>query len=263
MMNAWYRKVIVITGASSGIGETTALLAAQHGATPILLARSKDALASLANRIQPLQPDVSYYVCDVTDENQIQDVVARIIERYKNVDIWVNNAGYGVFDDVLHAQMADIVGMMDVNYLGVVRCTRAILPHMKARGQGNIINVASLAGKLATPNSSAYSASKFAVIGYTHSVRAEVKPFGVHVSAVNPGPVRTPFFERADTSGNYRRNVEKFMIDPETVAKGILLAATTGQAEVTLPRYMRVGVVLHHVFPRLFERLLGPFLNRK
>ncbi|BAU29274.1 hypothetical protein DFP93_13237 [Aneurinibacillus soli] len=262
-MNAWHDKIIVITGASSGIGQTTALLTAQLGAIPILLARSEDALATLTDRIQPLQPDVSYYVCDVTDENQIEDVVNRITERYGKIDIWVNNAGYGVFGSVLDAQMEDIIGMMDVNYLGVVRCTRAILPHMKKRQQGHIINVASIAGKLATPNSSAYSASKFAVIGYTHSVRAEVKPFGVYVSAVNPGPVRTPFFDRADTSGSYRQSVEKFMIDPETVARGILKAAATGQAEVTLPRYMRAGVVLHHVFPRLFERLIGPFLNRK
>lgn len=262
-MNTWHGKIIVITGASSGIGQTTALLAAQHGAIPVLLARSEHALEALVDRIRPLQPDTSYYVCDVTDENQIQTVTAQIIQHYQRIDIWVNNAGYGIFASALEADMEDISGMMDVNYFGVVRCTKTVLPHMLERGNGHIINVASVAGKLATQNSSAYSASKFAVIGYTHSVRTEAIPYGVYVSAVNPGPVRTSFFDRADASGNYRRSIEKFMIDPDVVAKGILQAAATGQAEVTLPRYMRAGIVFHHVFPRLFEKLVSPFLNRK
>lgn len=256
-------KIIAITGASSGIGRSCALLAARLGATPILLARSEDSLRTIVEDIKHETPNTGFSSLDVTNMEQIVDVVESIHARYGRIDIWVNNAGYGVFSSFTDTTLEDIQGMMDVNYLGTVRCTRAILPYMLERKRGHIINVASVAGKLATPKSSGYAASKFAVIGFTQSLRQELKGSGVSVSAVNPGPVRTPFFNRADPTGSYRRSVEKFMVTPESVAQAILHTVHTRQGDVTIPRYMRAGAVLSHLFPRFFEQVIAPRLNKK
>jgi short-subunit dehydrogenase len=256
-------KIIAITGASSGIGRTTALLAASQGAFPILLARSTEALDTLCQEIEQQGGKACCYPFDVTDETQIETVVNDIIKRFGHIDVWVNNAGYGIFSPFVEAKIEDIAGMMDVNYMGVVRCTKAVLPYMLRRKAGHIVTVASVAGKLATPKSSGYAASKFAVIGFLNSVRQEVKGTGVSISTVNPGPVRTPFFDRADQGGTYRQSVEKFMVSPETVARTILRTIHTQEADVTIPRYMNIGVVLSHLFPRFFDRVIAPRLNKK
>ncbi|MED0676633.1 SDR family oxidoreductase [Aneurinibacillus thermoaerophilus] len=257
------KKVIVITGASSGIGKATAILAAESGMTPVLLARSVDTLRALADNLQHSAPDVGYYRLDVTKDRQIVDIVQKIICRYGKIDIWVNNAGFGIFAPFSEAKLEDIANMMDVNYLGTVRCTKAVLPHMLGQKSGHIINVASVAGKLATPKSSGYTASKFAVVGFTESLRQELKGSGVSISLVNPGPVQTPFFERADQNGEYRRSVEAFMLPPETVAKSVLRTIHNRKAEAIIPRYMRIGVILFHLFPRFFDRVIAPRLNKK
>ncbi|MBN6188303.1 SDR family oxidoreductase [Aneurinibacillus sp. BA2021] len=256
-------KIIVITGASSGIGQATARLAAKEGAIPVLLARSAEALHALAAELKKSAPETSFYPMDVTDNNQIVDTVSAILAKYGRIDIWINNAGYGIFSPFTEASFADIEGMMNVNYFGVVRCTKAVLPHMLAQGSGHIITVASVAGKLATPKSSGYAASKFAVTGFMQSLHEEVKGSGVFVSTVNPGPVQTPFFEQADPDGSYRRSVERFMVTPEAVARAILLLYQTKKAEATIPRYMNIGVILSHAFPAFFNRMIRPRLNKK
>ncbi|ERI10140.1 SDR family oxidoreductase [Aneurinibacillus aneurinilyticus] len=256
-------KIIAITGASSGIGKSCALLAAKLGATPILLARSEDSLRAIVEEIKHKTSNIGFHSLDVTNMEQIDDVVANIHAQYGRIDMWINNAGYGIFSSFTDTTLEDIQGMMNVNYLGTVRCTRAVLPYMLKQKSGHIVNVASVAGKLATPKSSGYSASKFAVIGFTQSLRQELKGSGVSVSSVNPGPVCTPFFDHADPAGDYRRSVEKFMVTPESVAQAILHTIHTRQGDITIPRYMQIGVVLSHLFPRFFERLIAPLLNKK
>lgn len=256
-------KIIVITGASSGIGRATAQLAARSGATPVLLARSMEALRTLAEELKSYAPKTSFYVVDITDEQQIIDTTTAIIAQYGRIDIWINNAGYGVFLPFSDTSPEDIEGMMNVNYFGVVRCIRAVLPHMLTQRNGQIVTVASVAGKLATPKSSGYAASKFAVIGFMQSLREELKGSGISVSTVNPGPVRTPFFQRADPSGHYQRSIERFMVTPESVAEALLRICRTREAEITIPRYMNFGVVLSHAFPRFFDWMIRPRLNKK
>ncbi|WP_052947795.1 SDR family NAD(P)-dependent oxidoreductase [Aneurinibacillus tyrosinisolvens] len=256
-------KIIAITGASSGIGHACAKLAVRMGATPILLARSTGALQELKDELTANAPATRHYELDVTNEEQVNTVVNDIIARYGQIDIWVNNAGYGIFSPFTESTLEDVQGMMDVNYMGTVRCMKAVLPHMLKRKSGHIINVASVAGKMATAKSSAYSASKFAVIGLTASVRQELKGTGITISAVNPGPVRTPFFDRADKAGTYRRNIESFMVTPEAVAQAILKTVETGKAETTIPRYMNAGIVLSHLLPGMFDRFISSRLNKK
>ncbi|WP_027415503.1 SDR family oxidoreductase [Aneurinibacillus terranovensis] len=262
-MNHIKGKIIAITGASSGIGRTFACLAADHGATPVLLARTAHALQELKEDLAPKSPQTGSYRLDVTDEQQVCSVVEEIIAAYGQIDIWINNAGYGIFSAFTEADLNDFTGMMDVNYMGTVRCIKAVLPHMLRRNTGHIVNVASVAGKLPTPKSSGYSATKFAVLGFTNSLRQELNGTGVNISSVNPGPVHTAFFERADTNGEYRRNIEKFMLTPEKVAQAMLDAIETNKAEITVPRYMKLGILVHQLFPSLFNRIIVPRINKK
>ncbi len=153
--------------------------------------------------------------------------------------------------------------MIDVNVLGLMACTGEILPYMREQGFGHIINIASQAGKFATPKSSAYSASKHAVLGYTNSLRMEAARYGVMVTAVNPGPIATDFFSIADETGNYVKSVEKFMLDPEKVAEKVIDSLFTNRREINLPRWMNAGSVFYQIFPYFVEKLGNKLLFKK
>jgi hypothetical protein len=153
--------------------------------------------------------------------------------------------------------------MMDTNYMGVVRCTKAVIPHMLKQGSGHIVNIASLAGKIGTAKSTSYTATKHAVLGFTNSLRMELSEQGIQVSAVNPGPIDTPFFSQADPSGSYVKNVSWFMMKPEYVVKRIIRLIERRRAELDLPKTASMGIKLYQLLPRTVDRLFGGLLNRK
>lgn len=253
-------KIIVITGASSGIGVLTARKLAERGAVPVLCARSPEKLQMVSGAIHGLH---GRYVMDVTDEKSVNDTVAGIMERYGRIDVLVNNAGFGRFKPFIDAPVSDFAEMMETNYMGVVRCTKAAVPHMMARGQGHIVNIASMAGKIGTPKSTGYTASKHAVLGLTNALRHELRGSGIFVSAVNPGPIDTPFFEQADPGGSYVMNVRRFMMTADKVAGHIVRIIERPRAELDLPWLASAGIKLYHLFPRLADRIAGPMLDRK
>lgn len=119
-----------------------------------------------------------------------------ILAAYGRIDILLNNAGYGKFAGFTEMEAQEFDDMMDVNYMGIVRCTKAVVPHMLQRGSGQIVNVASMAGKIGTARSVAYTATKHAVLGFTNALRQELRKSGITVSAVNPGPIATDFSRR-------------------------------------------------------------------
>ena len=137
------------------------------------------------------------------------------------------------------------------------------MPSFLARGGGHIVNVASIAGKIGTPKSTGYTASKHAVLGLSNALRLELAGTGVAVTAINPGPIDTPFFALADPDGTYVNNVRWFMLKPEKVASRIVKAIESRKAEVDLPLAAAAGVKLYQLFPRLADKLVGPLLNRK
>ena len=143
--------------------------------------------------------------------------------------------------------------MFDVNVLGLMACTSSVLPVMKRRKSGHIINIASQAGKMATPKSSLYSATKFAVLGYSNALRMELKNDDVFVTTVNPGPIATDFFATADESGNYIKSIEKIMLKPEVVARKIVDAMFTTKREINLPGWMNLASKVYYLFPRTVE----------
>jgi hypothetical protein len=254
-------KIVLITGASSGIGAETAKLLSRHGALTVLAARSEDKLKQVAAQ---LEGPHDVMVMDVTSDESVRAGVAAVREKHGPVDILINNAGYGRFERFVRTEMPDVQGMMDVNYFGVVRCCRAVLPDMLARGSGHIVNIASLAGKISTPKSSAYAATKRAVLGFTDALRLELRGTGIAVSAVNPGPVDTPFFTIADPDGSYLARMPRwFVLTPQEVAQGVLKVIRTRRAELDLPRIAGPAVKLAAVAPRLTDRIAGSLLNKK
>jgi uncharacterized protein len=259
-----HNKIIVITGASSGIGLTLALDVAKKGGIPVLLARSTDKLQKASEEIlKTTGIEASFYTVDVADNDAVVHTFAQILKKYQKVDVLINNAGYAIFDSFIDAKLDDIKGMFDVNVFGLIACTKAVLPAMIAENKGQIINIASQAGKLATPKSSVYSATKHAVLAITNSLRMELIDTNIFVSAVNPGPIKTPFFDRADVTGNYTKNVEKFMLEPAFVSEKILQLIKKPKRELNLPGWMGLGTTLYQLFPGLVEKLAGKKLNQK
>lgn len=257
-------KNVIITGASSGIGMSIATLCAERGANLVLLARRYDRLQEIQKDLQErFSANVHIYKLDVSDTDEVQSVFSKINNDLDRIDILVNNAGYGIFKEAHAASIVDVKGMFDVNVVGLIACTSMVLPLMRAQRHGHIINIASQAGKIATPKSSIYSATKHAVLGYTNSIRMELSDFQINVTAVNPGPIETNFFTIADEKGTYVQSVKKFMLKPDFVAQKVVDAMLTNTREINLPRWMNVGSVLFALFPRLFERVGKNVLSKK
>ncbi|MHC0036020.1 SDR family NAD(P)-dependent oxidoreductase [Pseudoneobacillus sp. C159] len=257
-------KNIVITGASGGIGAEIAKLCAKRGANLILLARSVEKLNQLKMNLEAKYSiNVHVHRLDVSNTDEIQRVFQTILKEMPTIDILVNNAGFGVFREAHVASVQEMKSMFEVNVVGLMACTSMILPKMRERRFGHIINIASQAGKIATPKSSVYSATKHAVLGYSNSLRMELSEHQVFVTTVNPGPIATNFFNIADEKGTYVKNVQRFMLQPEYVAEKVVNAMLTKTREINLPRWMNFGSVFYTLFPRTFERLGRKAFNQK
>jgi uncharacterized protein len=249
-------KHIVITGASGGIGEQIAYEVARQKAVPILLARNEEKLQAIAQQVErTYRVPCHYFRLDVSDIAVVEAVFQQLFDQLGAVDVLVNNAGFGVFRYVEDIDVEEMKAMFAVNVFGLIACTKAVYSHMKARRSGHIINIASQAGKLATPKSSVYAATKHAVLGFTDSLRMEAERYGIFVTAVNPGPIRTNFFQVADQSGEYVKNVERWMLSPEKVAKRVVSVMMTPTREVNMPGWMNAGSQLHRLFPSLVEKV--------
>jgi len=246
-------RTALVTGASSGIGRLLALRLAEKGARVALVARRAELLCDLASEIRRRGGDSLAVPCDVADPAQVQAASTRVLEHYGELDLLVNNAGYGHHRSFLEWELADIERMMRVNYLGAVTFTKALLPQMVARRSGWIVFVASVAGKIAVPDESAYVATKFAMVGFAEAVSLEVEDAGVHVLTVCPGAIRTPFFDD-EALERMPPVARRTMVEPELLVERILKALARGKREITHPRFMALGYVVRAVAPGLFRR---------
>lgn len=226
----------------------------------MLMARSTDKLEAVA---ASLQGPCGVYRLDVTSTGQVMQTMEQVIEQYGRIDMLINNAGYGIFERFVDAPLEQFEDMMNVNYMGTVRCTKAVLPYMLKAGGGHIVNIASMAGKIGSAKSSGYSATKHAVLGFTNCLRQELVGTGVYLSAINPGPIDTPFFDKADPTGNYVNNVRWFMLKPDKVADRVLHAIERRIPEIDMPLMAGVGVKLFQLFPRAFDKVAYKVLNKK
>lgn len=257
-------KTIFITGASSGLGKQIAYKCAESGANLILTARREEKLIKLKDDlIHQYGVNVAVYRLDVGDLEESAKIIDTIIQQVGAIDVLVNNAGFGKFKYFVDTSTEEVEAMFRVNVLGLMAVTKKILPIMLNQGSGHIINIASQGGKLATPKSSIYAASKGAVIKFSDSLRMEVQKNNIFVTTVNPGPIRTNFFDVADESGKYLNNVGRWVLDPGKLAEKIVVRMFTPVREINLPRLMNIGSKIHTLFPNLVEKLGKNAFNKK
>lgn len=214
-------KVVLITGASRGIGAATALTLARAGAKLVLTARDAERLAQVAARARELQAEAITVVADLHDEAQINHLIAQALARFGRLDILVNNAGLGYFRSVAEMTTAEWDEMFAINLRAVFLATRAALPHLRNAEESFIVNVASLAGKNTFANGSGYTATKWGLRAFAQCLMLEERKNGVRVLTICPGSVATEF-----GSGNERlpRSPKPNIIQPEDVAETILSA---------------------------------------
>ncbi len=253
-------KVVVVTGASSGIGALIAEKLSAEGAHVVLCARSADRLQEVGERISGSH---ELAIMDVRNSEQVESVMKGIQRQHGRIDVLVNNAGYGKFEAIMEMSVEEFQGMMDVNYMGIVRCTQAVLPGMLERGGGQIVNIASMAGKIGTAKSTSYTATKHAVLGFSNALRQELRHTGITVSTVNPGPIDTPFFSLADPTGGYVKNVSWFMMKADYVADQVVKLVRKRKEELNLPRLASFGIRLYQLFPRFADRVSYKWMNKK
>ena len=230
-------KVVIVTGASSGIGEATAREFAKVGSKVVLAARRVDRLESLAKEIESMNTGAQALVvqADLSKLEDIQSLVSKTLEKFGRIDVLVNNAGFGRLDWLENLDpVKDIQSQFDVNVLGVVQTTRQALPVMIKQRSGHIINMCSMAGLVATPTYTIYAACKHAVHGFSEALRREVKPWGIDVSMIYPGGVTTEFGAHAGIKRKTNATTPRFML---------LTAEQVGREVVNLvqrPRAMRI-----------------------
>ncbi|MGY3778273.1 SDR family NAD(P)-dependent oxidoreductase [Isobaculum melis] len=257
-------KVVCITGGSAGLGEQIAYQAAKAGAVVIVCARRLHEIERVKNNCQILSNQAAFaYELDVAEPMQIKAVVETIKNEVGTIDILVNNAGFGHFENAVDFDMDLAEKMFRVNVLGLMYMCQLVALEMLDQKTGHIINIASQAGKMATQKSAIYSATKFAVLGYSNALRLELKPAGIHVTTVNPGPISTNFFEIADQSGDYLSKVDMIVLNPEKVAEKIVRIMGTSKRELNLPKLMEAASKMYQLFPHIGDFLASSLFNKK
>lgn len=265
-------KTVLITGCSSGIGKATAEVFLEDEWTVYATARDTDDIEDLATAGCVTDE------LDVTDEANVTRVVDRIIDDQGRIDCLVNNAGTNQFGPAEDVPTSAVEDVFDVNVYGPHRLTRAVLPHMREREKGRIINVSSAVGLLSVPGQSVYSSSKFALEGYSDAIRPEVSEYGIDVVLVEPGPVATDFEDRLEAS---RENLDRsgayediydlqddrvsmdasdtFGMDPVEVAKVIKDAAVESEPPARYPvgAVAQATALARHLPGKWRDRLFG------
>ncbi len=249
-------KVVLITGASSGFGEDAAWLFAQEGCKVVLAARRIDRLQSLAAKIQDAGGEAIAVPVDIVNPDEVDNMVQTSIDLYDRIDILFNNAGIGRvgwFEE--HEPDRDIDLLIKVNLIGTMRVTRMVLPHMMARREGHIINMISVAGLVSPPLITSYAASKFGLKAFNNSLRREVAPFGIKVSAVYPGPASTEFGSHVGKNSAYQsvRSGLGVRLTSAYVAKRVLHVAKHPRKSLVIPWWFHFAIFIETYFPFLLD----------
>ncbi|WBL17187.1 3-ketoacyl-ACP reductase [Sutcliffiella sp. NC1] len=211
-------KTALVTGAGKGIGKATAIALAKEGVNVALLARTEEDLKVVASEIESYGVKVAYATADVSSLEQVEDAVKSVTDKLGSFDILINNAGIGKFGGFLELSPEEWKSMIDINLMGVYYVTRAVFPQLIEKSGGDIINISSTAGQKGAPVTSAYSASKFGLLGLTESLALEVRKHNIRVTALTPSTVATELaFKENLTDGN----PEKVM-QPEDLAEYIV-----------------------------------------
>lgn len=250
-------KIVVVTGASMGIGEAIAKVFAGSGASVVLLSRDIARAEAARSRIGNAERTMAL-ACDVRNREEIDRVLGLTLHHFQRVDVWINNAGHGLMDSVSSLDMAACRETFDTNLFGTIAAMQAVIPVMKQQGSGAIINISSVAGHVPLPFHAVYSATKFAMNAFGKAARIELKSSGIQVMTVCPGYVRTDF------SANALRGKEVKTVRPSTVrgitaervARATLQGYLKNKREVIVPWTMHPMVKVYQLFPGLMEKAM-------
>jgi short-subunit dehydrogenase len=251
-------KIVVVTGASMGIGEAIAKIFADQGASVVMLSRDAGRVEAARGRVGHGERTLAM-ACDVRHREDVDRAVGLTIHHFQRIDVWVNNAGHGLLDSVAQMDMAACREMFETNLFGAVGAMQAVIPVMRQQGGGMIINISSVAGHIPIPFHAAYSATKFALNAMGKAAGVELKKDGIHVLTVCPGYVRTGFGDNA-IHGNELKRVRPGSvrgITAERVARATLQGYLKQKREVIVPWTMYVPVKIYEHFPGLVEWAMG------
>ena len=255
----------MITGASSGFGEDAARLFAREGCRVVLAARRLDKLRAIAAEIQAAGGEALAIPLDVNERAEIDRMVRTVLDRYGRIDILFNNAGLGAVNWLENLRPErHIEELLRVNLTGTILVTHAVLPGMLARREGHIINMASVAGLIAAPLLTTYSASKYGVRAFTDALRREVSPFGIMVSGIYPGPATTEFgkhLERSAARENARRLIN-IHLSSEYVARRVVAVARRPRRSLVIPWWFRIITTFDTLFPVAVDWVIYLFTRR-
>ena len=254
-------KIVLITGASSGIGKQTAIEFAKLGSSIILVARRKNKLEQVENELKQFNVNTLVCVCDVSKKDQVEKMSKIVLKKFNSIDILVNNAGFAIYGSVYDLSIDEIESQMETNYFGMVYCTKNFLPLMLKKKSGHIVNVASVAASFGLPGIASYCASKFAMLGFSEGLKHELAETGVGITVVSPIMVKTDFFNHPSFKKIPKPTLTS--LDSETVAKAILKAANSSRLEIITPSIVRVAVWLKHTFPYFINPVLGKSFKKQ
>ncbi|HEY0551823.1 MAG TPA: SDR family oxidoreductase [Verrucomicrobiae bacterium] len=258
-------QVIVITGASSGIGLATAKLAAERGAKVVLAARSNETLAGIVNEIKQTGGEAIAVPCDVADRAQVDQLVQTALDRFGRIDTWVNDAGLSIYGRLEEVSEEDSKRLFDINFWGVYHGSLAVLPHLKKNG-GALINVGSEVSEAVVPLQGMYSASKHAVKGFTDALRVEVEQIDeapVCITLIQPTATDTPFPQHAKNYMSREPKLPSPLDDPEDVAKAILDAAVKPTRSKKVGALSKINTTTAKLAPKLGDKMSAKQADRQ
>lgn len=257
-------KTVLVTGASSGLGEQLALAVASQGANVVLAARRRERLTQVADQCRLLSKGQAVAItCDVGHVADVDHVFTTIDELFGQLDVVINAAGFGDMTTVITMDAPMMAKILRVNTLGTMYVSQLAAQRMVKQPAGEIVNIASMAGKIATPKSAVYAASKAAIIAYDNALRLELKDAHVNVLTVNPGPIKTDFFKIADPTGHYLDRVDQLALNPVKFAELIVSKLGHQRRELNRPWVMSAANLGYQLAPKLGDWLTGTVFNFK
>lgn len=255
-------KVAVITGASMGIGEAIAKLFIREGAKVVLSARDLARTRAAEQRIGAGANTFSVS-CDVSQRDQVETIIKTTLSKFGRIDIFVNNAGFGLNDAVADMDMAELRRMFDTNLFGAIQCMQAVVPVMRQQGGGDIVNISSVSGHISTPYMSGYAATKHAMNAISKAARMELLRHNINVLTVCPGYINTDFVKNM-VKGKHSERVGssvKYAVGPEVVADATLHGLLKRKREVVVPRIYTMFIRMYQAAPGVVERRIRKALR--
>jgi short-subunit dehydrogenase len=262
-------KVVLITGGSRGLGLVMARQLARKGARLAICARNSDQLDRARQELEGMGAEVIAFTCDVTDRSQVQSMITDIRQHYGQIDVLINNAGVISVGPMETMNIEDYEEAMQTHFWAPLYTMLAVIPHMKARGGGRIVNISSVGGKVALPHMLPYSASKFALVGLSEGMRSELKKDNVLVTTVIPDLTRTGSPRNVNVKGNHQAEYAWFKIadslplltqSAETAASRTISAIEQGEAEIVLTFSGKLVDAIHGIAPGFVADVMG-FIN--